>query len=1330
MFQKETSLFRNRTGGGINGSLIRNNHQIISKTIAFLFCVNFFVLLPLGFNKAEAATYYVNSNCSSSCDGSTPSKGWPAFYYATNASNVPAGSVVEVVAGSGPYYERVTPDVNQDNVTWNFNGVEVRGDVDTNALVSSGVYRWVASGNAGYSGYYYLTETTPTLITNIVTNGTMEQQDGWANYATVSINERSSVQKHGGNFSRHVVANVGGMSQGLSNLTVGATYKVSGYYYLVSGEMRIVFFSTEPYLTTKGSWQYFEYNVTAASASTPLRIYNSNVTEFYVDDVKVEKLDGGGNPVAFYNPWANIFRNGSSMLSAVVDGTWNVDSTNTWTANKWGYGDFDSLGYNTLYVKWTGGNPTGSNIKILAGTDIDLFEIKVGATGHTVNDAHFIGSNGSLAGVSEAVTFNRCLFQYSRDQGVDVGTLTGGNLSGTTIKNSKFIYSGHRGVNVTSSVNPLNVYNNIFYGTHLMLRNEAVNSSVVNFKNNSNYMALAGSMQWANTTSTLNESNNQFHIDTNSQHGAKQIGFLASGTNNWTLSNSSDIPGSFNVTSVCDSSHPQNCGTDPQVDTNGSPSSTSPLIDSGTPISGLTTDYLNHHIYGTPDVGAYEYQPPYTIGTDNPNITSPIRIYADGKYRYTSTTSGSSVAKLSIAPSGGFGTGDYSQWMDVTVNTWHTSSDYYKSWTETSSNSALVTNHTIGDLKPNTYYTLKLETVNQTTYLSNGTGQITFTYSGGYSTNHTFELTEDTTPPTNIAISSITPDSSTQLTITAQTATDSESGLNSAPYWFHETSGNPGALSSSVWQTSTTFINTGLSPNTEYSYQVKAKDANNNESTYSTILSKYTLSTIPSSPLLSSPTLSSIKVTVNQNSNPSNTTYAIYESTTSRYVQADGTLNTTPIWQTYVSWGGNQGIQVISLSHNVQYTFEVKARNGDNTETSLSPSSSLYTTASISPSNFTTTSINTNSNTLTVDRFNNDTVSNAGYLFTNTTNSHTSNWIQTNTWQDTNLTPNTNYTYTVRYRNSQSVETTDATISFHTLAPTPTTLTITSLPLTTTLSTDIFPNSTDNQSGYLFTNTTNSHTSNWIQTNTWQDTNLNCYTTYTYTLKYRNADGTETSPITATKSTTGCGTPFTPPIKPDISNTKIIATNSGLITIDNLPATITQIAVSTTQDFKNSSWQDIKDLQTILNKYINTIKLYFKFKTKDGGVSDTIIYTPTNTPTIPLTEGDIVKTIDNPDVYIIKYKNSKQYKRLILSPNVFKSYQHLKWTNLKIISQEQLNQYTTSNLVQLSGDTNIYSLTPYGDEGERRIQNTIQLYDQDSVYEINKTDRDSYKLVK
>ncbi|MCK4454199.1 DUF2341 domain-containing protein, partial [Candidatus Parcubacteria bacterium] len=101
---------------------------------------------------------------------------------------------------------------------------------------------------------------------------------------------------------------------------------------------------------------------------------------------------------------------------------------------------------------------------------------------------------------------------------------------------------------------------------------------------------------------------------------------------------------------------------------------------------------------------------------------------------------------------------------------------------------------------------------------------------------------KDVLAPSNIGVFSITANSSSQLTITTQTALDTGSGLNTAPYWFQETSGNTGASSSSEWQTLTEFIDDGLSSNTQYTYQVKAKDTAGNESGYSDSSSKYTLS--------------------------------------------------------------------------------------------------------------------------------------------------------------------------------------------------------------------------------------------------------------------------------------------------------------------------------------------------------------------------------------------------------------------------------------------------------------------------------------------------------
>ncbi|MDO8593124.1 MAG: polysaccharide deacetylase family protein, partial [bacterium] len=66
--------------------------------------------------------------------------------------------------------------------------------------------------------------------------------------------------------------------------------------------------------------------------------------------------------------------------------------------------------------------------------------------------------------------------------------------------------------------------------------------------------------------------------------------------------------------------------------------SISPAIDVGTNLS-LTTDYLGNPIYGLPDIGGYEYQPPYTVGTTPVPTTGSVRVYSDGQYRALVATS-------------------------------------------------------------------------------------------------------------------------------------------------------------------------------------------------------------------------------------------------------------------------------------------------------------------------------------------------------------------------------------------------------------------------------------------------------------------------------------------------------------------------------------------------------------------------------------------------------------------------------------------------------------------------------------------------------------------
>ena len=91
-------------------------------------------------------------------------------------------------------------------------------------------------------------------------------------------------------------------------------------------------------------------------------------------------------------------------------------------------------------------------------------------------------------------------------------------------------------------------------------------------------------------------------------------------------------------------------------------------------------------------------------------------------------------------------------------------------------------------------------------------------------------------PPTWISEPSATSPNS----ISMEAATSDSGGIGYTKYYFEETSGNPGG-SDSGWLTSPTYENTGLDPNTAYTYRVKAIDENDKTTDWSTSLSATTL---------------------------------------------------------------------------------------------------------------------------------------------------------------------------------------------------------------------------------------------------------------------------------------------------------------------------------------------------------------------------------------------------------------------------------------------------------------------------------------------------------
>ena len=90
----------------------------------------------------------------------------------------------------------------------------------------------------------------------------------------------------------------------------------------------------------------------------------------------------------------------------------------------------------------------------------------------------------------------------------------------------------------------------------------------------------------------------------------------------------------------------------------------------------------------------------------------------------------------------------------------------------------------------------------------------------------------------------------------------------------------------------------------------------------------------PPAPVVSNPTTSSLDLNPSSGPNPANTELAIFCTTTNNWVNTDGTLTTSPVWQYDANWGTTP---VHPLDSNTPYEFKVKARNHDGFVTEFGP---------------------------------------------------------------------------------------------------------------------------------------------------------------------------------------------------------------------------------------------------------------------------------------------------------------------------------------------------------------------------------------------------------
>jgi hypothetical protein len=296
-----------------------------------------------------------------------------------------------------------------------------------------------------------------------------------------------------------------------------------------------------------------------------------------------------------------------------------------------------------------------------------------------------------------------------------------------------------------------------------------------------------------------------------------------------------------------------------------------------------------------------------------------------------------------------------------------------------------------------------------------------------------------------------TPTVNNPTTTSLDLAIDTNNNPSITKFAILETSGNKyvqanGTLGNdSVWQTkaqwhvnaaNTVKTITGLSENTQYVFQVKAKNGFNVETVFSSEDSLYTLAKVPFKPTVGNPSENTMDITINANGNPAITQFAIQDSAGGKYVQSNGSLGNNAAWQTKAAWetdASNTAKTATELGVNAFYAFRVKARNGDNTETAFTYATSLYTLANIPspPHVFNPTastldiSIDPNENPAHTLFCVQDSVNN-NFVQTNGTRSGTVAWQTAASWDTTTVTSlnvGGTYYFRAKAKNGNDVQT-------------------------------------------------------------------------------------------------------------------------------------------------------------------------------------------------------------------------------------------------------------------------------------------------------------------
>lgn len=381
------------------------------------------------------ATWYIDQRATGGLNnGTSPANAWLSLFdsaYGTNSGSVAAGDTVEVVAGSGPYYE-----ATNQGATFRRVGTDISFDAATRTITST-----AQSFSAFVAG-------------DIIRVMGSALNDGQYQVASVAGT---------GPFTLVVAATCN-----LRNESAGRRIRIVDIQQASQGSSRVPMVFDQGRSGGAGNPIVWNFNGNVVSAGIPL------------DSPRYVWRQSVARP----GEWYCVREDGSNPCliqpeSAVVGGLFQCQSATREENERgtvgslafdrqYGFGNIDSLGFNTVYVRSGRLSPVDRGWSVIVGQL--QYCMWQAWNNHDYRDAIFEYANGITPGVLEGASVNsrganarflRCVARYASGHGWEAQA-----QGPVTLDHCVTFFAGHRGVNLTGNI-VLRVLNHVDIGSHL-----------------------------------------------------------------------------------------------------------------------------------------------------------------------------------------------------------------------------------------------------------------------------------------------------------------------------------------------------------------------------------------------------------------------------------------------------------------------------------------------------------------------------------------------------------------------------------------------------------------------------------------------------------------------------------------------------------------------------------------------------------------------------------------------------------------------------------------------------------------------------------------------